>query len=722
MKEKRNVNKVGERKRKEEESEFCGVTVKWISYFSTSPFLSDRQHFPSFFRTIPSDDYQAQGLAQLVIHFGWTWVGIVATDNDYGQQGVQILQQELVKTGACVAFTEYIMNIYAEKNAQLIVKVISRTSANAIILFSSDNLLIPLMDELVRQNMTGKTWIASEAWSTSPLLSVERYSGILSGSIGFAIHSGAIPGFKEHFTSIHPSMSPEDIFMKEFWENNFNCKWQDEGPPQITWNYSTKYCLENEQMDISKSFYGDLFVPRVTHNIYSAVYALALALHDLHSCRIGQGPFYHGTCADILAFQPWQLLHYVRNVRSQKEVGSELIFDVGGNPQTQYDIVNWQPGIDGTLKQVIVGSFKGNAPARSRFLLNTSTMLWNTQENQVPLSLCTPSCAPGTRKMASEGEPACCFLCVPCPQGEISNQTDSTECFKCPWDQWPNVKQDQCIPRTIEVLSYEEPLGLSLAATTIFASLFPLAVLALFIHQRDTPIVKANNRSLSYLLLLSLTLCFLCSLTFIGHPTPEKCLLRQAMFGIIFALCVSCILAKTIMVVIAFNATKPNSDLRKWVGPKLSYTIISVCTLLQVFLCVIWMIFKPPFKEYDINVNPGQIIVQCNEGSPIAFWCMLGYLALLASMSFIVAFLARNLPSNFNDAKSITFSMLAFLSVWLSFIPAYLSTKGKYMVAMEIFAILSSAFALLFCIFITKCYMILLSPEMNTREHLMGKK
>ncbi|KAJ1080424.1 hypothetical protein NDU88_000630 [Pleurodeles waltl] len=346
-----------------------------ISYFSTSPLLSDRQHFPSFFRTIPSDDFQAQGLGQLVIHFGWTWVGILATDNDYGQHGVQILQQELVKAGACIAFTEYIRNIYAEKNAQLLAKAIRGSSANAIIFFSSDILLIPLMDELVGENMTRRIWIASEAWSTSPLLSVEKYSSILSGSIGFAIHSGDIPGFKEHFTSIHPSVSPEDIFMKEFWENNFNCKWQEETPPQISWNYSTKYCLENDQLDISKTFYSDLVVPRVTYNVYSAVYALAVSLHDLYSCRARQGPFYHGTCADILAFQPWQLLHYVRNVRSRKEAGSELTFDAGGNPQTQYDIVNWQPGIDGTLKQVIVGRYKGNAPARNRSLHLSAVVL-----------------------------------------------------------------------------------------------------------------------------------------------------------------------------------------------------------------------------------------------------------------------------------------------------------------------------------------------------------
>ncbi|XP_069464250.1 vomeronasal type-2 receptor 26-like [Ambystoma mexicanum] len=398
---------------------------------------------------------------------------------------------------------------------------------------------------------------------------------------------------------------------------------------------------------------------------------------------------------------------------------SNLFFDVEGNPETQYDIVNWQPDTDGNLKHVQVGMYDPSYLETEKFLVNNSAMWWKAGEKQVPVSVCTPSCSPGFRKMSKKGEPACCFLCVPCPPGEISNKTDSTECSKCPWDQWSNKKQDQCIPRTIQVLSYEEPLGLTLATTSVFSSLFPLAILALFLHQSNTPIVKANNRSLSYVLLLSLELCFMSSFSFIGYPTPAKCLFRQMAFGITFALCVSCILAKTIMVVIAFNATKPNSNLRTCIGPKLSFMVISICTLIQTILCTTWLSLSPPFLEYNTHTYPGQILIECNDGSSIAFWCMLGYLGILATICFIMAFFARKLPDSFNEAKFITFSMLAFLSVWLSFIPAYLSTKGKYMVAMEIFAILSSASALLLCIFSTKCYIILLRPEKNTKEYLI---
>ncbi|XP_078525641.1 vomeronasal type-2 receptor 26-like isoform X1 [Lissotriton helveticus] len=415
-----------------------------------------------------------------------------------------------------------------------------------------------------------------------------------------------------------------------------------------------------------------------------------------------------------------QLLHYLKKVHLQKE-GKEAFFDEHGNPPAQYDIVNWQRGAEGTIRQVKVGTYDYSAPPGKTLLINASSVQWPAGNTQVPASVCSPSCPPGFRKATIPTKPICCYQCVPCLRGEISNQTDSTECLKCPWDHWSNEKRIRCIPKVTEFLSYMDTFGAILAAVSLLSSSIPVAILGLYIHYRSTPIVKASNCYLSYLLLLSLNMCFLCSLAFIGYPSTEKCLLRQAGFGITFALCVSCVLAKTIMVVIAFNATKPNSDLRRWVGPQLSYTIIFFCTLIQILLCSVWLVVAPPFPVYNTHTHPGIITVECHEGSAIAFWCMLGYLGFLATISFAIAFLARNLPNSFNEAKLITFSMLAFLSVWISFIPAYLSTNGKYMVAMEIFAILSSSLSLVFCIFFPKCFIILFRPNRNTKAYLMGR-
>uniref|UniRef100_A0A8C5MK11 G-protein coupled receptors family 3 profile domain-containing protein n=1 Tax=Leptobrachium leishanense TaxID=445787 RepID=A0A8C5MK11_9ANUR len=253
------------------------------------------------------------------------------------------------------------------------------------------------------------------------------------------------------------------------------------------------------------------------------------------------------------------------------------------------------------------------------FSINTSLIRWRSDgRHEVPLSVCSKSCLPGFRKVARRGEPICCFQCTPCAQGEISNQTDSVDCTKCPWTMWPNTQKDQCVLKATDYLSYEEPLGKALACTSVFSSVIPVSIFSLFIHYKNTPIVRANNYTLSCVLLISLSLCFLSSLAFIGYPQTEKCLLQQAAFGMVFTICVSCILAKTIMVVFAFMATKPGSSLKKWTNPRVSYMIINVCSFLQLILCIVWLSRSPPFTQYNTQTQPDLIIVECNENSTTA--------------------------------------------------------------------------------------------------------
>ncbi|XP_078505141.1 extracellular calcium-sensing receptor-like [Lissotriton helveticus] len=408
-----------------------------------------------------------------------------------------------------------------------------------------------------------------------------------------------------------------------------------------------------------------------------------------------------------------ELLHFVKTIHFMNPVGDELYFDEHGDSPHVVSIANWQLTPDGANRYAYVGVYDDRVPQDQKLTIH---------DDLVPHSVCSVNCPLGHREAAQEGKPVCCFDCILCSEGEIANTTGLKNCFKCPEDYWSNPQQDKCIKKHLEYLRFDEALGTGLAAIATVLTLITASVLIIFLRHKETPIVRANNRTISYLTLFSLILCFLCSFLFIGKPERRNCMLRQMVFGIVFSLCVSCILSKTTIVVLAFKAREPNSWYRSWLPVKIPSSIIFICIFLQVIVCATWLLISPPFLECNMKDSVDKILLQCNENSETAFYCMLGLLSLLACLSFAVAFKARKLPDRFNETKWITFSMMIFLSVWLSFLPAYLSTKGKYMVAVEIFAILSSSAGVLVCIFFPKCHIILLNPKLNNTQKSRVKK
>ncbi|XP_053221635.1 vomeronasal type-2 receptor 26-like [Podarcis raffonei] len=706
--------------------------IPQIAYCALAPVRRTELQLQTFFRTVPNEKYQYAGIVKLLLHFQWTWVGLVASNDENGEKFMQILGPMLSQHGVCTAFKEKIPAISQGMDHFISLDPIQAKSSSLVV--SEVNILLVCAEsqtiivvkwlkyffslaEDIAENSAGTVWILTAQWAFSSD-TLQRYYDIqiFDGALSFAIHTEKVQGFKEFLQTLNPNSPNGDGFLHTFWEQAFNCLFSVSNDP----SESTDTCTGKESLESLPGHTFEMIMTGQSYSTYNAVYATAYTLHKILSSR----PKHRMTSGrgglDPSNLKLWQLPSFLRSISFNNSAGDFVSFDENGELAAGFDIINWVTFPNQTFSRVKVGKIEPQKSHYVDFSMDEEAITWHKAFNQVlPLGLCNDRCQPGYSRKKKEGLPFCCYDCASCPDGMISNQTDTDYCFKCQEGQFPNHNRDQCIPKRQNFLSYAEPLGFTLAALALLFALVTALVLGVFSKNSDTPIVKANNRDLTYTLLLALLLCFLCSLLFIGQPHPVSCSLRQTAFGIIFSIAVSCVLAKTITVVLAFMATKPGSRMRKWVGKSLANSVLLGCCSLQASICAVWLCTAPPFPDVDMNSLAEEIIVECNEGSAPMFYCVLGYLGFLAMVSFTMAFLARKLPDSFNEAKFITFSMLVFCSVWLSFVPSYLSTKGKQMVAVEIFCILASSAGLLACIFFPKLYIIILRPDLNSKDHLI---
>ncbi|XP_039225297.1 vomeronasal type-2 receptor 26-like [Crotalus tigris] len=679
---------------------------------------------------VPKEEHQYIGIIQLRHHFRWTWIGIFAVDNNNGENFLQKMQSLLSENGICSSFIERLPQLVHLEDFPEVYHKISITSIN--LMNSKANVFLVYGESWAIMWLRTVTFLADPETKEMVLfrkvwIMTAQIDFILSGlqitwdlkmfhgAISFTVHSRAVVGFKEFLQTVNPLSDNRDVFLQEVWEQSFDCSFPK---PELQEMQNRKCTGEMKLEDLP----GPLFEIEMTgqsYSIYNAVYAVAHALQSLLILEFNRKKTKMDKKPDFQYLQAWQLHSFLQGISFNNSVGERVFLNEKGKATGGFDITNLFTFPNRSFQRVRVGKLDLQAPKGKELLIDEDAIVWNPVFNQaLPLSRCNDPCFPGSRKKGIEGEQFCCYACVPCPEGKISNQNDMDDCFECSEDQYPNKEKNGCILKVMVFLTFEENLGIGLASAALCFFFLTSWVLGTFIKHRYTPIVKANNRFLTYTLLVSLLLCILSSLIFLSHPGKVTCLLRQSMFGITFSVAISSVLAKTITVVLAFMATKPGSQMRKWVGKRVAFCTVLSCSLFQVLICITWLSTSPPFPELDMYSELQEIILQCNEGSAFFFYCVLGYMGILAIASFFVAFLARKLPDSFNEAKFITFSMLAFCSVWISFFPAYLSTKGKAMVAVEIFSILSSSAALLGCIFFPKCYIIIFRPDLNHREQL----
>ena len=241
----------------------------------------------------------SRAMAQLVKHFGWTWVGAIRTNSDYGNNGMATFLKAASSEGVCVDYSVAIYRTDPREWFLKVVDVIKQSTSKVIVAFADGTDLEILIKELHLQNVTGLQWVGSEGWITYRYIASHVNYAVVQGAVGFAVPNAVIPGLGEFLANRRPSTQLGNRGLVELWESVFSCSMTPGSPGRA--------CTGRESLRDTGSRYTDVSDASLLNNIYKAVYAVAHALHLLTTCQSGKGPFQDHTCAARDKIEPWQV-------------------------------------------------------------------------------------------------------------------------------------------------------------------------------------------------------------------------------------------------------------------------------------------------------------------------------------------------------------------------------------------------------------------------------
>ena len=408
------------------------LDVPLISYLSTSVTLCQRDSFPNFFRTVPSDKHQAQAIVKLLKRFQWSYASFVHSDSEYGTTGYQLVKQAVEKAGdLCLAEPITIYNRhFEEKDYKRVVETLlhgknenkATVTPKVVIVFAdrvpAGKLLQAAKDLGVRDDQI--RWIGSDAWASRESV-VENREGVVEGAIAIQPLRKSLPEYDEYFKNLITSVNTRNPWFEEYLEVYHNCS-NDEKKANLL-----PTCKDKSGVPFRQQYY--------IHFVRDAVYAFAHALHNLHQ-DVCENFANDKLCPAFKEKVFTDLAHYLANVSFEshnftfKFYGHNDSYSRGLSPHDgppRYSVINF--GKTFNQGKVVydwkdVGTYNGsdivdmNTEFAERYAPTARNMECGRQE-----------CEMNYIKIP-DSDDQCCWHCTDC--GAFKYRLNEHECRDCP--------------------------------------------------------------------------------------------------------------------------------------------------------------------------------------------------------------------------------------------------------------------------------------------------
>lgn len=263
----------------------------------------------------PREGTLHSGIIQLLLHFQWTWIGLIVSDDENGEKFLQVLTPLLAHNSICVAFLErsgvpknphlqdhtqnrYLQNILSVRATLLL------TEANVVIVDGNSHSLAALavvlyIAEFTYKSHIGKVWITSAQWDFTNYVDIEGFCArTFHGTLSFTTSISAVLGFQDFLQTLKPDTSLTR-FLCVFYKYAFRCC-HDGGKFK-----NCQHCTGEEKLENLPQSLFKLEMSDQSYHIYNGLYAVAHALHALHMSR--QRTMLNRDAFKLPSIEQWQV-------------------------------------------------------------------------------------------------------------------------------------------------------------------------------------------------------------------------------------------------------------------------------------------------------------------------------------------------------------------------------------------------------------------------------
>ena len=308
----------------------------------------------------------------------------------------------------------------------------------------------------------------------------------------------------------------------------------------------------------------------------------------------------------------------------------------------------------------------------------------------------------------------CCWKCQPCLPGFVKPVLGQHQCTKCSSESLPNQNQTKCIPfqyKYFTINKLQKTVAITLSS---FGCIYASIYIGIFIWFCNTPMVKSSNLKLSiFQMLLHLSLNVHIAITLLEQERAV-CFIHSIMGYYLLKVIMSIYIIKTNQLLTIFQA---DTRIDKSICLTVKEIFFPAMYLVVNIFITITVLAVYQESEHGLLQTTKSVEKYNYCKMTVYFYIDLTLVLILSIACSIQSFLARKLPTNYNETYYIFLGMFTTTVLLMLSIPLDASyNKDGQKVFVNSCIIYSANISLLTIAYGYKIYIMLFQKHRNTKE------